>query len=41
MFPNSPIEYLIAFALAFAGGVLIAVYCRNVHKVGREAAAHA
>lgn len=26
MLPNSPLEYLIAFALAFAGGVLAAMY---------------
>lgn len=41
MLPSSPLEYLIAFALAFAGGVLAAVYCPPVHNFRRRAAADA
>ena len=41
MFPISPLEYLIAFALAFASGALVAVYCRHIGKIRGEAAAHA
>lgn len=42
MLPVSPLDFLIAFALAFLGGALVAAcHCKYVGKVRREAACHA
>ncbi|MFM0212835.1 hypothetical protein PQQ96_36185 [Paraburkholderia sediminicola] len=39
---NTPLDYLAAFALAFAGGALLAAcHCKYVNRVRREAHAHA
>lgn len=38
----SPLDFLIAFAIAFLGGALVAAcHCRHVGKVKRDAYAHA
>lgn len=38
MLPISPLDFLIAFALAFLGGALVAAcHCRHVGKVRRDA----
>lgn len=38
MLPPSPLDYLIAFALAFLAGVLVAgCHCKYVGKIRREA----
>ncbi|AGK49514.1 hypothetical protein BTI_476 [Burkholderia thailandensis MSMB121] len=42
MLPISPLDFLIAFALAFLGGALAAAcHCRHVGKVRRDAYARA
>ncbi|WP_175948128.1 hypothetical protein [Burkholderia pyrrocinia] len=42
MLPISPLEYLVAFALAFLCGALVAAcHCRYVGKVRRDAHANA
>ncbi len=42
MLPISPIEYLVAFAIAFLAGVLWSIcFCKYVGKVRQEATAHA
>ena len=42
MLPISPLDFLIAFALAFLSGALVAAcHCRHVGKVWRDAYARA
>lgn len=42
MLPISPLDFLIAFALAFLGGALVAAcHCRHVGRVRRDAYARA
>jgi hypothetical protein len=42
MLPISPLDFLVAFALAFLGGALVAVcHCRHVGTVRRDAYARA
>lgn len=42
MLPISPLDFLIAFALAFLGGALVAAcHCQHVGKVRRDAFARA
>ncbi len=42
MLPISPLDYLIAFALAFLGGALLAAcHCKHVGKVRRDVRAAA
>lgn len=42
MLPISPLDFLIAFALAFLGGALVAAcHCRHVGKIRRDSYARA
>ncbi|CAJ7707389.1 Uncharacterised protein [Burkholderia pseudomallei] len=38
----SPLDYLTAFTLAFAGGALCSIcFCKHIDRVRKEASAHA